>query len=156
MQQKENIQKELRELGIDIPKQSSEWSLPANYFEELEQNVLSKTVEQSTAPKTRLISLRMRRVLQVAATSLLLAGLAYFGLQRTTSEQIAFSQEDADIFIEENIEDFDDAWLIEYLTEYGAEPLFSTNELDIDQEFDTYFEENILDGLSEDELNTLL
>lgn len=149
MKKKKAIQKELEGLNSILSKQEvkDNFEIPKDYFENFQKDVFNKLELENKKPEVKTTNAKTRKLnfrvaLPIAASLALLLGLFYFSQPTDQADTLALDQlstEDIELYIEENIDDFD----IELLS------MLDMDETDMlipgDAEIQDYLEENIDD-----------
>ena len=170
MNTNKDIQEELTELApflSKIPKQqpNEQFAVPSDYFDKLSSAIFEQTIDkeetviiQEAEPQPSwldqiiwtLQALLQPKYAIAFATVLLLAVTGVFLLQpASNADDLTLAE--IDTYIEENIDQFDEDLLVEFV------PTDTETTLDMEaSELEEYIEDNILEDLDEETLEELL
>ncbi len=171
MNRHEEIQKELKELSsrlADTEKQEG-FTVPVNYFESLADKVLEQVKNETVAepaPKPKQVSwfdqlaesivslFQPQFAVAFASLALLLvAGVYLYPKSTTTNTELALTVDEAEYYLAENLDDFDDELLLEIGLDEGDD-LYLDSELE--SEYIEEYLNEIIDEIDDSTLDDLL
>ena len=145
MSEKKNIQQELKDLDSPLLAQwqgkAEEWSMPEDYLDDLTSEIIARSEQPLTV---RLLQFRHKKSWQIAASILFLLTASWFFVNNGTAKQPSsvlaslenISTEEIQIYVLDNIDEFD----VELLEEYAFDNNEEQTELEdnwLDEQFDT-------------------